>query len=493
MKNLLLVLIALFCLTKAIHHIGVSVIPGSDSHHFVYRKILSDAQKTGRYKFHILIHNNDLKHWDTDEFDIFPFGDIKFHLVNFKNAVEKVQHDPVFGVNGFHEMLLTLNEEILDSGFKDYLVKNNVETFITDMPNFSAKYLHTVMNLKFVFYLLPACIQPVFMEEFYVNPSNMPFLNVPYPLEMTFFQRIWNYIQIHATMILYTYFNHDESLLYHKRGINVGSSYVIPNSVVMGQCLDGIHFPYERPPNFRDIGPVLAKPAEPLKDETILAFIGKWPKVVYMSQGTIMSILDFAQLKSFFAAFPEIGFIFSDRSVDISLNFGDNVLPLKWVPQNDLLGHDKVVVFITHGGLNSLYEGIYNATPMLVLGIAIDQANNAGITTYREIGVAITSRSDISAPRLIESMKELLGNPKYAEKIKALSVMMKRHLNSSDKFIAALDEAFEIGVEHLQLEGMKQGLGITGTFGRDTTLIGFALVCVMLHQIYRRLKKRIFR
>ncbi|KAK4322957.1 hypothetical protein Pmani_006308 [Petrolisthes manimaculis] len=44
---------------------------------------------------------------------------------------------------------------------------------------------------------------------------------------------------------------------------------------------------------------------------------------------------------------------------DVELNgVSDNVLIQKWLPQQDILGNNKVKLFITHGGLLSQQESI---------------------------------------------------------------------------------------------------------------------------------------
>ncbi len=46
-------------------------------------------------------------------------------------------------------------------------------------------------------------------------------------------------------------------------------------------------------------------------------------------------------------------------------NVPNNVLLLKWMPQQDLLSHPKTKLFITHCGANSQFEALYHTVPML--------------------------------------------------------------------------------------------------------------------------------
>ena len=55
----------------------------------------------------------------------------------------------------------------------------------------------------------------------------------------------------------------------------------------------------------------------------------------------------------------------------------DNVLMMPWIPQNDLLGHRNAKLFITHCGLNALYDTLYNAVPIIGLPLFRDQHYNA--------------------------------------------------------------------------------------------------------------------
>ncbi|KAK8394676.1 hypothetical protein O3P69_005862 [Scylla paramamosain] len=53
-----------------------------------------------------------------------------------------------------------------------------------------------------------------------------------------------------------------------------------------------------------------------------------------------------------------------------------NVRLSKWLPQQDILGHPQLRLFITHGGLLSLQEATYHSVPVLGMPVAMEQNEN---------------------------------------------------------------------------------------------------------------------
>lgn len=64
---------------------------------------------------------------------------------------------------------------------------------------------------------------------------------------------------------------------------------------------------------------------------------------------------------------------------DSSYQFPKNVFILKEVPQNDVLAHKNVKLFITNGGVCSILESVYHGVPMIVTPFFGDQVRSTFI------------------------------------------------------------------------------------------------------------------
>ena len=90
-------------------------------------------------------------------------------------------------------------------------------------------------------------------------------------------------------------------------------------------------------------------------------------------------------------------------------NLPDNILLLKWLPQQDLLGHPKCQVFMTHGGLLSTQEAIYHGVPVLGLPFINDQLLNMNRAVRDGYALQILW-SNINPQILSESIDQLIND-----------------------------------------------------------------------------------
>ncbi|KAH7725283.1 UDP-glucoronosyl and UDP-glucosyl transferase family protein [Aphelenchoides avenae] len=109
-----------------------------------------------------------------------------------------------------------------------------------------------------------------------------------------------------------------------------------------------------------------------------------------------------------FASFPTITFLWKhgDRD-DPEVKQCTNVVPRTWVPQKDLLGHPKLLAFITHAGANSVMEAALAGVPMICIPMFGDGMRNAKMAEYRGIA-RIVKKKELSAETLTDAIKSVI-------------------------------------------------------------------------------------
>ncbi|XP_051854346.1 UDP-glucuronosyltransferase 1A5-like isoform X1 [Antechinus flavipes] len=115
-------------------------------------------------------------------------------------------------------------------------------------------------------------------------------------------------------------------------------------------------------------------------------------------------------------------------------NLAKNTKLVKWLPQNDLLGHPKTRAFITHAGSHGIYEGLCNGVPMVLMPLFGDQMDNAKRMESRGAGVTLNVLEMTSAD-LSKALKTVINDKSYKENIMRLSALHK------DRPISPLDLA----------------------------------------------------
>ena len=69
-----------------------------------------------------------------------------------------------------------------------------------------------------------------------------------------------------------------------------------------------------------------------------------------------------------------------------SLGLPPSMHLVPWAPQADLLGHPALRAFLTHGGVNSLYEAAYRGVPILCMPLGGDLFDNCAKVGARSLG-----------------------------------------------------------------------------------------------------------
>lgn len=94
----------------------------------------------------------------------------------------------------------------------------------------------------------------------------------------------------------------------------------------------------------------------------------------------------------------------------------ENVFISKWLPQDDVLAHPNMKLFISHCGLGGVVESRYHAVPIIGFPLFADQPVNAA--TIEKEGWAVTvDMTTMTEKSFKATVSEVLGNPKYVKSI----------------------------------------------------------------------------
>jgi len=215
-----------------------------------------------------------------------------------------------------------------------------------------------------------------------MNPSVQPFLTAPHIEPMTFSERIINHVikftwesllyqmgnsilEVQKT-IVETMIEHPMEILRKRTALVISCSHYVTHG----------SWPYL--PNVIEVGGLQLKDPKPLPED-LLSFVDASPEgVVFVSFGSVLKPDQMPKEK------VDI-FVESFKSLKMSViwkwdaevpNLPANVKISSWLPQQDLLGHPNLKVFVTHGGLGSLVEAIYHKAVIVGIPLSNDQKPN---------------------------------------------------------------------------------------------------------------------
>ncbi|XP_061077807.1 UDP-glucuronosyltransferase 2B17-like [Conger conger] len=181
-------------------------------------------------------------------------------------------------------------------------------------------------------------------------------------------------------------------------------------------------FPRPMMPNVVYMRGFQCKPAKPLPQdlEEFVQSSGEHG-IIIMSLGTLVGHLphDIAvEIAAAFAQLPQK--IIWRHTGKRTETLGNNTLLVKWMPQNDLLGHPKTRAFVAHGGTNGVQEAIYYGMPVLGIPLFFDQYDN--LLRLKIRGAAqILDIGTLNKDNFLQALQEVLHEPSYRMNMQRLS------------------------------------------------------------------------
>lgn len=248
--------------------------------------------------------------------------------------------------------------------------------------------------------------------------SYIPFYSLPYSTDMDFIQRWENvfYYLFEYTNRHYLALPRLDMLIHSK--IKKFKPYIgdleSRNILLLVNTHPALDFPEPLPPNVIPVGGLqIRNNVNPLP-QALDDFINSAEKgAVLFSMGTNVKSISMPSTvqKSFldaFASMPQYNFIWKFE-LPIRHTLPKNVITEDWIPQSDILAHKNVVGFISHSGLLSTHEAIWNAKPIISIPCFADQFRNS--YKMKRLGVAeILELETITAENVKTTVLKVLEN-----------------------------------------------------------------------------------
>ncbi|VDP18405.1 unnamed protein product [Heligmosomoides polygyrus] len=168
---------------------------------------------------------------------------------------------------------------------------------------------------------------------------------------------------------------------------------------------------------------------DPISKGTILVAFGSNVVWDYAPQYTLDTFTDaMNRLREY-----RIIFSYNGR-MDRIHQLGAHVMVTRWAPQKEILGHNRTVLFVSHGGLKSLKDTICGGVPVVYVPLFAEQSHNGEVA--RQAGFAeILQKNYMTADLFEEKVRLVLETPRYKE---AAIRIRKFYL---DRIIPSLDLA----------------------------------------------------
>ncbi|XP_014345483.1 2-hydroxyacylsphingosine 1-beta-galactosyltransferase [Latimeria chalumnae] len=191
-------------------------------------------------------------------------------------------------------------------------------------------------------------------------------------------------------------------------------------------CTDvALEFPRPTLPNVVYVGGILTKPPNPLPEdfqswtddaENGFVLVSFGAGVKYLSE-------DIAhKLAGALARLPQnVIWKFSGTKPK---NLGNNTKLVEWLPQNDLLGHSNIKVFLSHGGLNGIYEAMYHGVPVVGIPLFGDHYDTMTRVQAKGMGILLEWKK-MTEDNLYEAMVKVIKDSSFRQRAQQLSEIHK--------------------------------------------------------------------
>lgn len=234
---------------------------------------------------------------------------------------------------------------------------------------------------------------------------------------------------------------------------------VLKDRLIITNTAFGLEYSRPLPPLVHALGPMLSEP-EPLPP-AYKEWLDSGPPVVYANLGTLalasrevmlrmLAAFESAEFRVLWVLKKELQAELAERKVP------PNVRIEPWVPSvSAVLSHDNVRVFISHCGVNSVYESLAAGTPIVGMPMMAGQRDMAVRVQDAGVGLVV-NKSTFTPDELRAAVRRVLHDDSFRRPIPALQSSFQ--LAGGARRAAELIEHFvAVGIAHYTRGARPQG------------------------------------
>ncbi|KAJ3274160.1 hypothetical protein HDV01_003443 [Terramyces sp. JEL0728] len=458
----------IFITATASYHIAISIILGTVSHVLPYFEIVQPLIDQGNTVTFLapkesLGYPKQYPNIATHGIEINPNHTMSAIIKRFKSALNHTKMDSK-GVGNFMGILLDSYQDAY-VGIDKFDKQHHIDLLVCvaynyaciDYGHYHGKKMIVLGHLGFMgvaqTWYSPSAFSEFTQEE----------------LVHSWYKRMqYKYDSLQLQPSMYR-FNKRVSKIKKNLGIETpGLPRILKQHLYIAHNVFGLVGAREMPPNVLAVGPLLPKTIKPLEQDTqqeLDNFEKHGISVIYIAFGTAANITGPISEKIFDACkrvlqdTPNTAVIWSlvqteSNQLQIPLDLQGRFILKKWVNQRALIVHPAVKIFLTHGGISSIHEGIYAGIPMIVTGIFADQFANAKAVAHAHLGYE-NKKLEFTAEGLKIQIGSLLSDANDPTSLvyKSVQKMKKIARLNSEMHVKTVINMFEmaatVGYDHL--------------------------------------------
>lgn len=206
-------------------------------------------------------------------------------------------------------------------------------------------------------------------------------------------------------------------------------------TAIFGYTIFGLEYEFPVPEKVHLLGSMApAGSGDVPLDEPLARWLARSPSVVYVQMGTLIRLTR-TQVAELVAAFsrlePGHQVLWSLRESQQALmppveSLPGNLRVEPWVPQAAVLAHPNVRAFVTHGGANSVHEGLAFGKPLLAMPFWLDGYDLAVRVVDSGAGLAMDRPPAFTTREVATKVRRLVDEREFTARARVMAERLRQ-------------------------------------------------------------------